>query len=121
MERRSSDDTWTAPGPGTWELDTAHYRPTASRIARDMIEHCMPAGLREGFDLIGAPLETLDARFVRGRFYRRPVPLVGADSDRKPPPDWALKLAFRVVPKLRKRAAVAEQLRGVAHGHRRRR
>lgn len=106
-EQRDRDD-WSAPGPGTWELDTTHYPPTASRIARDIVEHSCPAGLREGFDRLGAPLATLDARFVRGHFYRRAVPIVGADSKLPPPPGWALKLAFRVVPTLRRRAAVAE-------------
>lgn len=100
---------WTAPGPGTWELDTTHFGPTVSRPARDMVEHSCPKGLGEGFDLLGAPLATMDARFVHGRFYRRLVPLIGGDRDLPPPPAWALRFAFRVVPKLRRRAAVADR------------
>lgn len=110
MAVQSTHAEWVAPGPGAWELDTAHYEPTVSRIARDVIEHAAPEGLRQGFDLLGAPLATMDSVFVNGRFYRRMTPLVGGDRNLPPPPPWVLRAAFRVVPKLRRRAAVADDV-----------
>lgn len=96
--------SWEAPGPGTWELDSAHITPTVSAIVADLIEECVPRGLGEGFELLGAPLDRVDARFVHGGYYMRLVPLVGGESDRPPPPDWALKAVTRVHPAFRKRA-----------------
>jgi phosphohistidine swiveling domain-containing protein len=95
---------WPAPGPGTWELDTAHFDPTVSRQMRDLISGAMEIGLGEGFELAGAPLSTIQARFVNGRMYTRLVPLVGANSSRPAPPDKVLWLVTRLHPAFRRRA-----------------
>mgnify|MGYP005827825305 CR=1 FL=1 len=79
------DVTWEAQGPGTWDLDASHFPPSVSRIVRDVVEVAVHDGLGEGFDLIGAPLQTMDARFVNGRMYRRLVPLIGGDRSGTPP------------------------------------
>ena len=49
-----------------------------------------PTGIREGFDLIGAPLDTMDVRFVNGQMYRRLVPVIGGSGrgPSTPPPAW---------------------------------
>ena len=97
------DDTkWTKPGPGTWELDTAHFAPECSQIIRDLMEAALPQGMQEGFALVGGPISGMDCRFVHGRFYRRLIPAVGANSDRPPPPAIVLWLASRLVPTLRR-------------------
>ena len=72
-------EQWAPPGPGTWELDATHYPASVSRLVRDLMEMAPRAGLGEGFDLLGAPLATMDVRFVKGRMYRRLVPLIGGD------------------------------------------
>lgn len=76
----------------------------------DVMEDAAPRGVREGFDRIGAPLETLDIRFVHGQMYRRLVPIIGGSGKgpSKPPPAWVMKAAFAAVPKLRKRAKLAD-------------
>ena len=71
---------WDAPGPGTWELDTTHFDPRSSRIARDLMIEAVEGGLGTGFELMGAPLKTMQAAFVNGRMYFRLVPLVGGSS-----------------------------------------
>ena len=100
--------TFEAPGPGTWELDAAHYPASVSRIARDIMESAVHVGLGEGFDLLGAPLSTMDVAFVNGRMYRRLVPLIGGARSGTPP-NFVLWLATRLHPAFRKRARTAER------------
>jgi len=104
-------ETWEAPGPGTWERDASHFGTSVTPLMAELIEHAAPAGIREGFDLIGAPLETMDVRFVEGQMYRRLVPII-AGSGRgpsSPPPAWLMRTVFSVHPRLRKRARTAER------------
>jgi phosphohistidine swiveling domain-containing protein len=102
------DTSWTAPGPGSWELDATHYPASVSRIIRDVIAEAPAMGMQEGFDLLGAPLATMGVAFVNGRMYRRLVPLVGGSSSVTPPP-FVLWLATRLHPTFRHRAATAER------------
>ena len=103
--------TWEAPGPGTWERDSSHFDTTVTPLMVGLIEDAAPTGLREGFDLIGAPLDTMDVRFVEGQMYRRLVPVIGGSGRGagKPPPTWVMRTVFRVHPRLRRRARTAER------------
>jgi pyruvate,water dikinase len=80
-----------------------------SRLAVDIMEDAAPRGMREGFDLVGAPLDTMDIRFVNGQMYRRLVPIIGGSGKgpRKPPPPWLIRTVFALHPRLRRRAHVA--------------
>ena len=100
--------TFAAPGPGTWELDAAHFPASVSRIVRDLMETAVHVGLGEGFGLLGAPLSTMDVVFVNGRMYRRLVPLIGGDRSGTPP-TAVLWLATRLHPTFRKRARTADR------------
>lgn len=71
---------------------------------RDLMSGAMGKGLGASFDLVGAPLSSVEARFVNGRMYTRLIPLVGANSTRPPPPDKVLWLVTRLLPVFRKRA-----------------
>lgn len=95
---------WPAPGPGTWELDTAHFDPTVSRPIRDLMETALERGLGEGFELSGAPLGGLQARFVNGRFYSRMMPLVGGKRALPVPPRPVLWAMTRAHPAFRRRS-----------------
>lgn len=101
--------TWEKPGPGTWELDQSHCGPAPGPIQREIYARCLPAGMREGMELFGSPLKTMDLRWVNGKFYRRLVPQVGANSDRPPPPPPVLWLASRLHPTLRKQERRARE------------
>lgn len=103
--------TWQAPGPGTWERDAAHFDTTVTPLMVELMEHACPTGMREGFDLIGAPLDTMDVRFVEGQMYRRLVPIIGGSGrgPSTPPPTWVIRTVFSVLPRLRKRARTAER------------
>jgi len=115
MNATSTTDTvtdavaWTKPGPGSWELDSSHCGPAPSRLLRQILEESIPTGMREGLDLFGAPLSHMEMRWVHGKFYRRLVPIVGGDSDRKPPPPAVLKIASRLHPAFRKQEKKAKE------------
>jgi pyruvate,water dikinase len=64
----------------------------------------MPAGMRRVFSELGAPLETIDVRFVHGHFYSRLRPLISPDKPAKRlPPLAVLKVATRLHPEMRRR------------------
>jgi len=74
----------------------------------ELMEDAAPRGIREGFDLVGAPLDTMDVRFVNGQFYRRLVPIIGGGAaPRRPPPNAVVRAVFAVHPRLRRRVRVA--------------
>jgi pyruvate,water dikinase len=95
------DATWDKPGPGTWLLDSSHSGPAPGPIMRGILERTLAQGFGDGFDLFGAPLKTMEMRWVNGKFYRRLVPLVGGGRD-LPPPAPAMWLATRVHPAFRR-------------------
>ncbi|WP_162142065.1 PEP-utilizing enzyme [Ilumatobacter coccineus] len=101
--QQTASVTWEPPGPGTWELDTAHFDPAVSRPVRDLMTEAMRKGLEAGMELAGAPLAGIDARFVHGRMYLRMVPLVGGSRDLPTPPKPVLWLAARLHPEFRRR------------------
>ena len=75
----TSTMTFTPPGPGTWERDLSHCPPSATPLYRRLASTTMTEAYRGVFAEWGAPLETMEVRFVHGKMYRRLVPLVGAD------------------------------------------
>ena len=100
---------WTKPGPGTWELDLSHAGPAPCPIQRDIYETCLERGTADGFSRFGAPLRSMQMRWVNGKFYRRLVPLVGATRDMPPPPKAVLWLATRLHPEFRRQEKRAKQ------------
>jgi phosphohistidine swiveling domain-containing protein len=101
-------DTFTAPGPGEWQLDRSHYTGGVTPISQWLLSEGTTNGLRRVFAELGVPADTLDSRFVNGFNYTRLRPLVGADKPtRKPPPAPLLWLAARLHPEFRARTKAA--------------
>ena len=98
----TAEAIWTKPGPGTWELDSSHCGPAPGPIQRGLYEYGLERGMREGFELFGTPLRTMEMRWVNGKFYRRLVPLIGGGRDLPPPPAAAIWLATRLLPVFRR-------------------
>ena len=94
--------SWTKPGPGSWELDASHCGPAPGPIQRSIYESCLDRGMAEGLALFGAPLRTMEMRWVNGKFYRRLVPLLGGGRDLPTPPAAVLWLATRLHPAFRR-------------------
>lgn len=106
----SNDSTvvWDAPGAGQWALDRSHMPAGCTAIVQHIVTTSMPRGMRRTFADLGAPIETLDVRFVNGQFYSRLRPLISPDKPAtKLPPAIVLKIATRVHPEMRRRNATA--------------
>jgi pyruvate,water dikinase len=58
--------------------------------------------MSEGLGEFGAPLRTMEMRWVNGKFYRRLVPLLGGSRDLPAPPAPVLWLATRLHPAFRR-------------------
>lgn len=107
-----SEVMFEPPGPGQWELETAHHglRPL-SPFLRDAYRRAFEAGIVEPMERYGLPLASVQARFVNGCLYMRPL-AVGEKPDatpKAPPPTFLMKVLTRLHPELRRRAKTAEQ------------
>src|ERR1700712_400104 len=103
-----TEPTWTIDAPGQWTLDLSHTPAGTTLLTQAIMTRSMPAGMRRMFRDLGAPIDTLDARFLHGCFYTRLRPLIGADKPpRKLPPTPILKIAARLHPEMRRRARTA--------------
>ncbi len=110
------DDTTTAsmtfepPAPGQWELETTHHglRPL-SPIIRDAYQRAFEDGTVELVERYGLPLARVQAKFVHGCFYVRPLG-VGERAGSKPkapPPAFVMKVVTRLHPEFRRRTKTA--------------
>jgi rifampicin phosphotransferase len=100
---------WKAPGPGQWALDRSHYPGGTTPLSQSIVEQGFGAGLARMARELGAPIATIEARFVNGFFYTRTVPLIGGNKPpRKNPPRIVLKVASRLHPEFRRRAKTAQ-------------
>ena len=104
----TAEATWTKPGPGTWELDSSHF-VAPGPIIRGLLSHCFERGFTDAMELFGAPLRTMEMRWVNGRFYRRMVPLIGGDRDLPTPPAIVLKIVARIHPAFRRQERKARR------------
>ena len=99
------------PAPGQWELETAHHglRPL-SPFLRDTYRRAFEAGIVEPMQRYGLPLATVEAKFVNGCLYMRPLGIgeKPGSTPKAPPPVFVMKLIARVHPELRRRARTAE-------------
>lgn len=67
--------------------------------------------MRRVFAEVGAPLDSITARFTNGFMYTRTLPLVGGKrTTTKLPPLWLLKVASRLHPEFRRRTRAAARV-----------
>jgi pyruvate,water dikinase len=104
--------TFEPPAPGQWELETGHHgRRPLSPYLRATYRRAFETGIVEPMQRYGLPLATVEAKFVHGCLYMRPL-AVGEKPGSKPkapPPAFVMKLVARLHPELRRRAKAAEQ------------
>ena len=104
--------TFDPPAPGQWELETGHHglRPL-SPFLRDTYQRAFEEGIVEVMQRYGLPLVTVQAKFVNGCLYMRPLAVgeKAGSTPKAPPPAWLMKLVARLHPELRRRAKTAQQ------------
>jgi len=106
----STEVTFAAPGPGTWELDATHRgRRPFSPFLREAMLHEVAGGFRVVAEGYGIPLADVRAALVNGCLYFRMVGIGESDKPSKPPPAWAMKVMTRLHPELRRRKRTAKR------------
>lgn len=83
--------------------DASHAPGAPTPLFRRFNSEAIEEGMATVMARYGAPLRGMEVRFVNGKFYRRLVPLVGANSKAPPPPAAVLWLLTRVHPAFRRR------------------
>jgi len=63
------DLEFAKPGPGCWELETAHHFRPLTRFVSDLIPDPMARGFREGTAFYGLNFSHLQSTFVNGFWY----------------------------------------------------
>lgn len=80
-------------------------------IVQELTSRSMSQGMRRVFAELGAPLDTLDIRFVNGFMYTRLRPLIAPDKpSTRLPPLPLVKLVSRLHPEFRRRARTAAKV-----------
>jgi pyruvate,water dikinase len=108
----TSTITFEPPAPGQWELESSHHgvRPL-SPFLRDTYRRAFESGIVEPLERYGLPLASVEAKFVNGCLYMRPL-AVGekpGSTPKAPPPAFVMKVLSRLHPELRRRAKTAER------------
>lgn len=98
----------TAPGPGTWELDSTHFPRPAAPVTQAVFAHHFPAGMARATARYGLVLDRLAYGAVNGWFYSQ-VQVASAPPGAPPPPKLVLQLLTRLHPEYRRRAKAARQ------------
>lgn len=107
------DDVWTAPGPGSWIRDDAHFAGAMSGYLAALFLPPFQEGWRTGFARYGLPIESLVPAMVGGRMFARVQP-VGAPEPKdgkvsSPPPKFVMRVLFALHPELRRRRRTAAE------------
>ena len=99
--------TFTAPGPGSWQLDAVHFPRPVTRLFADLFPRRFDAGFRQSARDYGALLDTLEFATANGVLYFAPRPVGAPKGAKGPPPKAIFKLLLMLHPELRRRVASA--------------
>ena len=99
----ATQESWSAPGPGPWALESSHWSLPMSVYMSEIFPQAMPEGFGRCAERYGLPLEGMRMAYIGHFLYVQIIP-IGAPIDAKgPPPKWLFKLVLKLHPKLRKR------------------
>lgn len=94
--------------PGLWEWDSTHSQRPNSPFQASFFPAAMKRASSRIAEEYGVPFSHLELRPINGYFHFQMVPPVGR-PDASSPPAPLLRLAFKIVPKLRQRNAAARR------------
>lgn len=95
--------TFHPPGPGAWELETAHMQRPLTRWMQQMFAANMMRGFKDSTARYGALLSHLEVAIINGFVYLCPRPVGAPASAKGPPPKLIFKLLTRLHPEIRRR------------------
>jgi rifampicin phosphotransferase len=94
------------PSGGFWLKDTSHFPTPLTPFGASVYLPALSAALPPLAEELGLLFEGIEQRSLGGEVYLHVVPVGG--KERPAPPPWAMWLAARLAPPLRRRARVAE-------------
>jgi phosphohistidine swiveling domain-containing protein len=97
--------TFTAPGPGSWQLDGVHFPHPVTKLFAEVFPPSFDAGFREGARIYGSLLETIEFGTANRFMYFAPRPVGAPKNATKAPPKIMFQLLLRLHPELRRRVA----------------
>jgi phosphohistidine swiveling domain-containing protein len=109
MTEEKTTLSYPPPGPGVWELETAHYSRPVCRFTQGPTEEGFGAGFSEGTARYGVMLDRLEPRFVNDFVFVQPRPFGAPPGAKGPPPKLIFQLLMRVVPKIRARLRTSRE------------
>ena len=100
--------TWEPPGPGGWSTLRDHFPGSATPAYRAVFGETFASGTRAAYARYGVLADHLQAEYVNGHMYLRPVPLVlSGRAMTRPPPTPLVWLMCRLHPAFRRRTRAA--------------
>ena len=103
MTQGAGEIRWEAPGPGPWEIESAHFPRPMPRFAREKAKENFQIGFAEGTARYGILLSHFEIGFVNGFWYQQPAAFGAPKGAKGPPPAPVLWLLTRLHPGLRAR------------------
>jgi rifampicin phosphotransferase len=100
------------PAEGFWQKDTSHFPTPLTPFGASVYIPMLSEAMRPLVEEFGLMIDRVEQRSFGGEVYVRAVPIGG--RDRLAPPPWAMWLAARVAPPIRRRARAAR--RAIATG-----
>jgi pyruvate,water dikinase len=100
---------WEAPGPGSWEAETAHFPKPVPRFGRRLFQQAFRDGFASGAERYGLLLSHFEVRFVNDFWYQQPVAFGAPPGAKGPPPAPVLWLLTRLLPAMRKRIRTGQK------------
>lgn len=98
-----ADIRFEAPGPGSWELERAHFARPLTRFTAEALMRGMPRGFSESTGRYGILLSHLKIAVLHGFGYAQPVIFGASEGASGKPPNVLLWLLLRLSPKMRRR------------------
>ena len=109
MSEEKTKLSFEAPGPGVWELETAHYTRPVCRFTQGPTVEGFGAGFAESTARYGVMLDRLEPRFVNDFVFVQPRPFGAPAGAKGPPPKLIFQILMRVVPKIRARIRTSRE------------
>lgn len=103
---------WEAPGPGPWEVESAHFPKPFPRFGRERFVERFKEGFAEGTARYGLLLSHFEIAFVNGFWYQQPAAFGAPKGAKGPPPPPILWLLTRLHPAMRARIKTSERAFG---------
>lgn len=104
-----ADLSFEKPGPGTWELEDAHFSKPFSRWMQEVFPPAMSEGFGQSMAHYGMLLDAPDIEPVNGFIYASFKPVVGPAEADSPPPKLLFTLMKIFHPTLRRRLKRIEE------------